>query len=161
MKIGFKLNGKNVEFDSPPETRLADILKGSAKIQSLRTSCYRGLCRGCSIFFNGDLVSSCLIPAFQARDAEIVTYEGISRLNEIEDILKGFDDTGYEPCDYCRPGKIMTLHSILESSMEPDNHQVLEAFEGINCSCTDLSTLLSSVKAGAYYRRRRRRDRNS
>ena len=94
MKINLKLNGKNVELDSTPETRLVDLLKTSAKIMSLRTSCYKGICRGCAVFFNGDLVSSCLIPAFQARDAEITTFEGLSKSDEINDIISGFEDPG-------------------------------------------------------------------
>ncbi len=161
MKINLKLNGKNVEFDSAPETRLVDLLKTSGKILSLRTSCYRGICRGCAVFYNGDLVTSCLIPAFQARNAEITTFEGLIKSDEINDIISGFEDAGYGPCDFCRPGKMMTIHSILESYVEPEDHQIMEAFEGINCSCTDKSTLLKSVKAGAYYRRRRRRERNT
>ncbi len=160
MKINFKLNGKDIELDSSPETRLVDLLKTSAKIMSLRTSCYKGICRGCALFFNGELVSSCLIPAFQARDSEIITFEGLSKSDEINDIISGFDDTGYYPCEFCRPGKIMTIHSILENYVEPEEHQILEAFEGINCSCTDKSTLVKSIKAGASYRRRRRRARN-
>jgi len=160
VKIKFTLNGKIVEFDSVAETRLVDLLKTSAKIQSLRTSCYKGVCRGCSIFFNGDLVASCLIPVFQARDAEIVSYEGLSKSVEIDDIISGFEDEEYFPCDFCRPGKIMTIHSILENYSDPDENQIMEAFEGINCSCTDNSTLIKAVKTGAFYRRRRRRARN-
>jgi len=160
MKIKLKLNGKIVEFDSPGETRLVDLLKTSAKIQSLRTSCYKGICRGCSIFFNGDLVSSCLIPAFQARDAEIISYEGLIKSKEIEDIINGFEDSDYHPCNFCRPGKIMTIHSILENYSNPEVYQIMESFEGINCSCTDKSTLIKAVEAGASYRRRRRLERN-
>jgi len=160
MKIKINLNGKDLLLDSPPETRLVDLLKNSAKVQSLRTSCYKGICRGCSIFFNGDLVSSCLIPAFQARDAEIITFEGLNKLEEVNDILKSFDDLEFKPCDFCRPGKIMTIHSILESYSDPEDYQILEAFEGINCSCTSKSALLESVKRSAQYRRRRRHARN-
>ena len=160
MKIQIKLNGKILLLDSPPETRLVDLLRDSARVQSLRTSCYKGICRGCSIFLNGDLVSSCLIPVFQARDAEIVTFEGLNKLEEINDILRSFDDFEFKPCDFCRPGKIMTIHSILESYSNPEDYQILEAFEGINCSCTDKSTLLRSVKRSAQYRRRRRHARN-
>jgi len=160
MKIKLKLNGKNVEFDSPSETRLVDLLKTSGKIQSLRASCYKGICRGCSIFLNGDLVSSCLIPAFQARGTEIVSFEGLSKSDEINDVLAGFKDAGCFPCGFCRPGKIMTSHSILENYGDPDDYQIMEAFDGINCSCTDKSTLIKAVKAGAFYRRRRRRARN-
>ncbi len=160
MKIKLQLNGKNVEFDSPAETRLVDLLKTQGKIQSLRTSCYKGICRGCSIFLNGDLVSSCLIPAFQARDTEIISFEGLSKSDEINDIISGFQDAHYYPCDFCRPGKMMTSHSILEGYNDPNEHQIMEAFEGINCSCTDKSTLIRAVKAGASYRRRRRRARH-
>jgi aerobic carbon-monoxide dehydrogenase small subunit len=160
MKIHLKLNGKNIEFDSPAETRLVDILKESGKSPSLRNSCYKGVCRGCSIFFNGDLIPSCLIPAFQARDSEILTFEGLNKTDEINDILSGFTDTGYKPCNYCRSGKIMTIHSILELFSNPDEYQIMEAFEGINCSCTDKSTLIKSVKVSSQYRRRRRLARN-
>jgi aerobic carbon-monoxide dehydrogenase small subunit len=160
MKIQLTLNGKSLEFDVPAETRLVDLLKNSAKVLSLRTSCYRGECRGCSIFFNGDLVSSCLIPVFQARGASLISFEGLNKSDEINDIYNGFEEAKYNPCDFCRPGKIMTIHSILESYSNPEDNQILEAFEGINCSCTDKSTLIKSVKACAFYRRRRRRARN-
>ena len=161
MKIRFNLNGKEVEFDSLPEMRLIDLLKTSAKVQSLRTSCYRGICRGCAVFFNGDLTASCLIPAFQARDSKIITFEGLNKSDEIHDVLQGFKEAQYYPCDFCRPGKIMTIHSILENYVQPEDHHILEAFSGINCSCTDKSTLLKSVKSASYYRRRRRRERNN
>ncbi len=155
MKIEFLLNGKNMEIETSPGARLSDILKDSGKINSVRSSCNKGECKSCSIFFNGDVVSSCLIPAFETRNAEIVTLEGFSKTTDCSDIMQALSETGAEPCDLCRGGIILTIHSILERFAEPDEVQILDAFRGRICPCTNLNLTIEAVKKAALNRKRK------
>ena len=154
MKIEFRLNGKPLEVDVPPMTRLSNMLKDSTEVNSVRSSCNKGECKSCSIFFNGDIAASCLIPAFEVRNADIITLEGFSKTKEYTDIEKALMKTGNQLCDSCRGGIILTIHSILERYAEPSEDQILDAFREKICSCTNLSLIIKTVEKAAYYRKR-------
>ena len=156
MKINFSLNGKNVDIETPSETRLSDILKGNAKIDSIHSACNKGECRSCTILFNGDAAASCLIPAFEVRSSEVVTLEGFSKTDDYHDIMQALEETGTSLCDLCRGGTILTIYSILERFAEPDKGQILDAFSGKICPCTNIRLIIQVVKKTALYRRRKR-----
>ena len=155
MKISFLLNGRDVEIEAYSTSRLSDILKESGKITSVRTSCQRGECKSCSVIVDGDVVPSCMIPAFAVRGREIVTLEGFSRSRDYDDIIQAFDDTGASPCDLCRGGTILTIQSILERFAEPGEAQILDAFSGNICPCTNINLIIEAVKKAAVYRKRK------
>ncbi len=156
MKITFLLNGKQVEIESPSETRLSDILNGFSHIESVRSVCMKGECKSCTILFNGDIAASCLIPAFEARYATIITLEGFRKTEDYQDILQALVETVGEPCDLCGSGTILTIHSILERFAEPDENQILDAFGRSICSCTNMRLIIKAIKKAALYRRRKR-----
>ncbi len=155
MKIAFMLNGKKTEIDTYPTERLSDLLKNSGKITSVRTSCSSGECRSCSVFMNGDVVPSCLIPAFEVRGAEIVTLEGFRKTKDYADIISAFEYSGADPCDLCRGGTILTIHAILERFAEPDDDQILDAFSGNICPCTNMKLIIKTVRHAALARKRK------
>ncbi len=154
MKINFHLNGKPVEMDYPAETRLSDILKDNSRINSIRAVCNKGECKSCSVLFNGDIVLSCLIPAFEARNSTIVTLEGFIKTKEYNDIVRALVEAETELCDLCRSGTILTIHSILERYAEPEEDQILDAFRGKVCPCTNEKLIIKAIKKAALYRRR-------
>jgi carbon-monoxide dehydrogenase small subunit len=155
MKISFLLNGKKIEIDTYPTARLSDILKDSGKISSVRTSCNSGECKSCSVFISGDVAPSCLIPAFAARGCEIVTLEGFSKTKDYNDIMHAFAETGADPCDLCRGGTILTIHAILERFAEPNEDQILDAFSGKICPCTNMDLIIKTVRKAALHRKRK------
>jgi len=136
--------------------RLSDILKNTAKITSVHTACNKGECRSCTVLFNGDAAASCLIPAFEARSSEVVTLEGFSKTEDYRDIMQALADTGTAPCELCRGGTILTMYSILERFAEPNEEQVLDAFRGKICPCTNVRLIITAVKKAALYRKRKR-----
>ena len=155
MTIDFILNGEDLEFQSGAENRLVDILRNNFGILGTKTGCYMGKCGVCSVIFNGEVVKSCLIPAFKVRGSEIITIEGFLQYDEYQDIILGFSEAGLENCGFCNTGKILTTEALLRGNRSPSRDEILSAFNGIKCRCTEPEELVQAVMKAAEYRRRR------
>jgi len=155
MTIEFILNGEDVKIETGEEYRLVDILRNRFQLTGTKAGCLNGICSSCSVFFNGNVVKSCLIPAFQIRDSEIITIEGFSLTDEYQDIILGFTETGFENCGFCNTGKILSAEALLSRNLRPTKEEILRAFFGVKCRCTDPKGLTQAVLAAAEHRRRR------
>jgi carbon-monoxide dehydrogenase small subunit len=155
MTMTFILNGEDVTVDSKPESRLVDILRDNFNLLGAKTGCNIGACGTCLIIFNGDVVKSCLIPAFKIRGCEIITIEGFSQTIDYQDIIKGFSEAGFEDCGFCTTGKILATEALLVRNKAPSREEALSAFSGIRCRCTESDLLANGVLAASEYRRRR------
>ena len=161
MTIGFILNGEDVTVETGAEKRLVDILRGSFDLPGTKTGCRSGHCGSCSIIFNGDVVKSCLIPALKIPNSEIITIEGFSQTDEYQDIAMGLSEAGVENCGFCNAGKILTTEALLARNPRPSRDEILAAFRGIKCRCTDPEELVQGIMAVTEYRRRRLYGRSS
>jgi carbon-monoxide dehydrogenase small subunit len=155
MTIDFILNGEDELVRAEAELRLVDILRDSFALLGTKAGCRTGCCGACLVFFNGIIVQSCLIPAFLVRGSEIITIEGFSQTDEYQDIVEGFARAGLENCGLCGNGKILATESLLEHIPRPEREEILNAFSGIRCRCTDPDTLVEAVRAVADIRQRR------
>jgi len=155
VKINFILNGEDVFVDTKAETRLIDILRENFNLLGAKAGCYTGNCGVCSILFNGDVVKSCLVPAFKIRGREIITIEGFSQTDEYQDIIFAFDEAGVENCGFCDAGKILAMEGLLGKNPQPAREEILLAFQGIRCRCTDPEVLIRAVNMLVKNRRRR------
>ncbi|MDR2101559.1 MAG: aldehyde oxidoreductase [Treponema sp.] len=155
MTIAFILNGEDVVIRTDANRRLIDILRGTFHLLGAKMGCLTGKCGACSVIFNGNVIQSCLIPAFQARGSEIITIEGFSQTDEYQDIVVGFSEAGVENCGYCDTGKILTTEALLGRNPRPGREAILAAFNGIKCRCTDPEALAAGVLAVADIRQRR------
>jgi len=161
MNLGFILNGEDVVVNSSPEKRLVDILRETFNLTGTRGCCYTGTCGNCQIIFNGIVVKSCLIPAFKIRGCEIITIEGFSQTDEYQDIIQGFSETGLENCGICNTGKILATEALLGRNQQPSKGEILSAFIGVRCRCTEPEELVQGVLAVCEFRRRRLYGRSS
>ena len=155
MTISFILNGEDVVVQTNAEIRLVDILRDTFNLMETKAGCYTGNCGACSIFLNGELVKACLIPAFKIRNSEIITIEGFSQTDEYQDILRAFTEAGVESCGFCNTGKILALEALLSRNLQPSKDEILDAFYGVRCRCTDPDGLIRVVTAAIEYRSRR------
>jgi len=155
MTMTFILNGEDVTVDSNPETRLVEILRDDFNLLGAKDGCNIGVCGTCLIIFNGDVVKSCLIPALKIGGCEIITIEGFSQTFDYQDIIQGFSDTGFEDCGFCTTGRILATEALLGRNKAPSKEEILFAFNGIRCRCTEPDLLVKGVLAASEYRRRR------
>jgi len=161
MTIGFILNGEDVVVRTDAENRLVNILRGTFKLMRTKTGCCIGECGACLVIFNGDVVKSCLIPAFRILNSEIITIEGFSQTDEYQDIVLGFSEEGVENCGFCNTGKILAVEALLGRNSRPSRDEILAAFKDIRCRCTEPESLVRGVMAVTEHRRRRLYGRSS
>ena len=147
MTLGFILNGEDVVAKSSPEARLIDILRDDFNLLGAKNGCNTGICGSCSIIFNGNVVKSCLIPAFKVSGSEIITIEGFSQTDEYQDIVFGFSEAGLETCSFCNTSKILSAQALLGRNHTPTKEEILSAFYGVRCRCTEPEELLQGVLA--------------
>ena len=155
MTINFILNGQDEMIEANAELRLIDILRLSYQLLGAKANCYSGICGLCSVIFNGDIVKSCLIPAFRIQGSEIITIEGFSQTDEYLDIVQGLIEGGTETCVYCDTGNILTIEALLSKKPQPSPKDILAAFRGIKCRCTEPESLVQGVLTVAETRQRR------
>ncbi|GAB1484344.1 (2Fe-2S)-binding protein [Treponema sp.] len=161
MTVGFILNGEDVVVQASADKRLLDILRDSFRLFSAKAGCRVGRCGSCSIIFNGKVVPSCLIPAFSVRGGEVITLEGFSQTDEFQDIAEGFAREGVETCGYCDAAVILATEALFEHNPQPDKEEILAAFDGVLCRCTDPRILAAGVAAAADIRQGRLYGRSS
>ncbi|MDR3147360.1 MAG: 2Fe-2S iron-sulfur cluster binding domain-containing protein [Treponema sp.] len=155
MTIDFILNGEDVVVRGGAELRLVDILRDSFALSGTKTSCLTGCCGACTVIFNGLIVQSCLVPAFRIRGSEVITIEGFSQTDEYQDIAEAFSRSALWSCAVCENGKILAAEALLERIPRPERQDILTAFSGIHCRCTDPDTLVKAVQLAAEIRQRR------
>ena len=155
MKLEFILNGEDVLVESDVENRLVDILRKSFMLLGTKLGCYTGCCGACMVILNGTVVNSCLIPAFKIQGSEIITIEGFSQTDDYNDIVTGFSDAGVTDCGFCHTGKILATGALIGRNLRPSKEEILPAFFGIKCRCTDSTELVKGVMAAAEHRRKR------
>lgn len=155
MTIGFILNGEDVVVNSGAGKRLVDILRETFNLLGTKSSCYAGICGSCSVIFNGSVVKSCLVPAFKIQGSEIITIEGFSQTDEYQDIISGFSEAKLENCGFCNTGKILATQALLGRNQWPVKAEILAAFHGIRCRCTEPAELVQGVMAVLECRKRR------
>jgi len=130
MKIEFKVNGKTVRLDSPPQKRLLDILRDDLDLIAVKEGCGKGECGSCTVIFNGRRVNSCLVPALQLRGSSVYTLEGVQKWPVFQSIEQVFVEHGAVQCGFCTPGLIMTAYSLLKDNPAPDKSVIRRAVSG-------------------------------
>ena len=155
MTVSFILNGEDVVIRSEADIRLIDILRVHFGLLGAKAGCLNGKCGFCAVIFNGLVSHACLIPAFRLGGSEIITIEGFSQTDEYQDIVSGFAQARLEDCGYCRTGKILSAGALLDRIKRPSRQEVLHAFSGIKCRCTDTEKLIDGIEKTVEIRQRR------
>jgi len=155
MNIAFILNGEDVSIQAAPDERLIDLLRDRFSLMQAKPGCRLGRCGSCSVIFNGKLVASCLVPAFNLRGGEVITMEGFSQTDEYQDIVEGFARAGMETCGYCDNAKIFACETLLGNIPRPNKAEITGAFSGVHCRCTNPQRLCEAVQVAAEIRQKR------
>jgi carbon-monoxide dehydrogenase small subunit len=161
MTVGFILNGEDVKVQAEADARLIDVLRNEFNLLEAKSGCLSGRCGSCSLIFNGKVKLACSIPMFHVRGSEIVTLEGFIQTLEYEDMKKGFAKAHAETCGFCDAAKVFAIEATLDINPKPDRTEAAEAFDGVQCRCTEQSSLIDALLFTAEIRQRRLYGRSS
>ena len=148
VRVRFTLNGKPVSVKVPPMKRLLDVLREDCRVTGTKEGCGEGECGACSVFVDGQLVNSCLVPAMQAAGRDVQTIEGVAPSAELIDrVQQAFVQHGGAQCGICTPGMILAAKALLKEHPQPTVAQIREGLAGNLCRCTGYTKIFESVLA--------------
>jgi carbon-monoxide dehydrogenase small subunit len=110
-----------------------------------KEGCGEGECGACSVFINGKIVNSCLVPVAQVEGAEIKTIEGIATDNQLHAVQQAFIDCGGAQCGICTPGMVLAAVDLLERNPNPTDAEIRTGLAGNLCRCTGYIKIFESV----------------
>lgn len=140
------VNGVKRDAHVPPMKRLLDVLREDLALTGTKEGCGEGECGACSVFMNGELVNTCLVPAFHAQGAKLTTIEGIATASQLHPVQAAFLECGGAQCGICTPGMVMAAMDLLRRCPEPTEAQIREGLAGNLCRCTGYVKIVDSVQ---------------
>ncbi|OQX29809.1 MAG: ferredoxin [Spirochaeta sp. LUC14_002_19_P3] len=147
MKIKMTINDQSHTLDVHPMMRLLDILREN--LTGSKEGCGEGECGACSVFMNGALVNSCLIPVLQCDEAEIFTIEGIKDTAAGKLIAGAFAEAHSAQCGFCTPGMVMAAVNLLRQNPNPSEAEIREGLSGNICRCTGYDMIVDGIQLAA------------
>ncbi|MGH9325894.1 MAG: (2Fe-2S)-binding protein [Terriglobia bacterium] len=150
MKIRCRLNGAQTELDIEPRETLAEVLRERCGLTGLKVSCEVQVCGSCTVLIDGLPVSACTFLAYEARDRQITTIEGLrgedGRLHALQ---QAFIDEFAFQCGFCTPGMILAAKSLLDEKPDVTDAEIVSHMDGNICRCTGYLPILKAIKRAA------------
>ena len=147
--LQLNVNGEGKQILVEPYSSLLDTLRDDIRLTGTKKGCDEGDCGACTVFLNGKPVTSCMVLAHSAHDADVITIEGLGNLDDIHPVQQAFVDYGGLQCGFCIPGLIMSATAFLKENPEPTEEEVRFGIGGNLCRCTGYSKVVEAVLAAA------------
>jgi carbon-monoxide dehydrogenase small subunit len=144
-EIKFVLNGKSYKIKIHPWRTLLEVIREDLKL----TGTKEGECGACTVIMGGKTVNSCLVPAVEADNQEIITIEGIAEGDKLHPLQEAFITHGGMQCGFCTSGMIMSAKALLDKNQCPSEEEIKEGIAGNFCRCTGYTKIVESISAAA------------
>jgi len=141
------VNGEPRQLFVEPYYSLLDTLRDELHLTGTKKGCDEGDCGACTVLLNSKPVTSCLVLAHSAHDAEVVTVEGLARRETLHPVQQAFVDHGGLQCGFCTPGLIMAAVGLLNENPNPTEEDARFAISGNLCRCTGYSKVVEAILA--------------
>ena len=147
--LHFTVNGEPRQVLAEPYYSLLDTLRDELRLTGTKKGCDEGDCGACTVLLNGVPVTSCLVLAHSAHDAEVTTVEGLATREGLHPVQQAFAEYGGLQCGFCTPGLIMSAVGLLEKNSNPTEEEVKYAIGGNLCRCTGYTKVVQAIMAAA------------
>ncbi len=146
LRFTATINGRKVARSAKPQQRLLDFIRDDLNLTGNKEGCGAGECGTCSVFVDGVLMKSCLLPVAKAQGAAIETVEGLATTGELSLLQKAFHKAGASQCGYCIPGMVMAATAALRANPFADREEIKERLGGNICRCTGYQKIFDAVE---------------
>jgi aerobic carbon-monoxide dehydrogenase small subunit len=151
VRIGLRVNGREVETWVTPNQPLSEVLRTDAGQTDVKYGCGEGVCGTCTVLLDGDPVNSCLVFAIQADGGEITTLHGLLEEDgSLGALQRSFLEHGGSQCGFCTPGMVLTAHWYVDAHPRAGREELRAALAGNLCRCTGYGKILDAVEAYAH-----------
>lgn len=145
IRVQCTVNGKVTIIEAYPIERLLDVLREQLRLTGTKEGCGEGECGACTVFINGEIVNSCLVPVAQVEGASITTIEGIACEDQLHSVQQAFLEYGGAQCGICTPGMVLAAVDLLKRNPNPTEADIRTGLAGNLCRCTGYMKIFESV----------------
>ncbi len=146
--VRLNVNGRSHQVVLAPHVTLLQALRGLG-YTDVKEGCEKGDCGACAVLLDGRAVNSCLVLAWQADGAEILTNAGLGTMDNPHPLQEAFADAGAVQCGYCTPGMIIAAKALLDRNPHPSEDEIREAISGNLCRCTGYGQIVQGIQLAA------------
>jgi aerobic carbon-monoxide dehydrogenase small subunit len=147
VALRFILNGKPVEIECEAEETLAEVLRNQLNLTGTKVSCEVEVCGACTVLIDGLPVSACTTLAYEARDKNVTTIEGLERPDgTLHPLQQAFIDEFAFQCGFCTPGMIMAAKALLDENPKPTRSEIIHHMDGNICRCTGYISIVNAIQ---------------
>ena len=143
------VNGHAHDFDVEPHETLIELVRDRLGLSGTKKSCDMQVCGACTVLLNGRPVSACTMLAFEARNADLLTIEGMVDGERLHPIQEAFIACSGFQCGFCTPGMILATHALLHENPDPSVDEIKHYMRGNICRCTGYKRILDSIQDAA------------
>jgi xanthine dehydrogenase YagT iron-sulfur-binding subunit len=144
------VNGTRHTLTLDPRSSLLDVLREQLALTGCKKGCDHGQCGACTVHVDGRRVVSCLTPAVQVDDREVLTIEGLSPPDgPLHPMQQAFIDHDALQCGYCTPGQIMAAVACVREGHATSPGQIREYMSGNLCRCGAYVGIVAAIEDAA------------
>lgn len=145
VSVEFSVNGTQVSLHVPPRMTLADVLRDQLGLTGTHIGCEHGVCGMCTILVDGDASRSCLMFACQVDGAELTTFEGLGKPDDLHPLQQSFGRHHGLQCGFCTPGFLMSSYDLLVHEPGVPREDLNKELSGVLCRCTGYRNIIDAV----------------
>lgn len=149
-QVTLKINGASHTLDVPPDMPLLWALRDKLNLVGTKFSCGIGICGSCMVLVNGVPTQSCLVPAVEMADLNIMTIEGLAPDGD-HPVQRAWNDEDVAQCGYCQGGQILAAAALLDRNPNPSDKDIDGAMSGNLCRCGTYPRIRKAIKRAAQY----------
>jgi isoquinoline 1-oxidoreductase alpha subunit len=148
MATSFRINGRAVASDAPPDTPLLWVIREQLKLTGTKFGCGAGLCGACMVHIDGGRAFSCQTQLSDVADKTVTTIEGLSA-NASHPVQKAWLAERVPQCGYCQSGQIMSAADLLKQNPHPTRDQILDHMSTNICRCGTYPRIVRAIERAA------------
>ena len=151
--LSLHVNGETRTAPADPATTLVQFLRDSLGLTGTKVGCDRGACSACTVWIDGEVAASCMTLAFDVRDRQITTIEGLARDGQLHPVQQAFIEHDALQCGFCTPGMVMSCARLVDHDPHCTLDDVQTAISGHLCRCGAYPNIFKATLAAAAARR--------
>jgi aerobic-type carbon monoxide dehydrogenase small subunit (CoxS/CutS family) len=142
------INGRSRTVDVAPDTPLLWVIREHLQMTGTKFGCGMAQCGACTVHLDGAAIRSCVTTVAQAVGKKITTIEGLHPEGK-HPLQLAWIAEQVPQCGYCQSGQIMQAASLLASTPNPTDEQIVEAMSGNICRCATYLRIKRAIKRAA------------
>ena len=142
------VNDKKVELDCDPNTPLLWALRDHLQLTGTKYGCGAALCGACTVYLDGELTRSCVLPVSAAVGKTITTIEGLFSPTA-QAVQDAWVKHSVPQCGYCQSGQVMAATALLFKNKKPSDADIDNAMNGNLCRCGTYQRIRAAIHDAA------------